>query len=148
MAKIANAQVLAVEPIGLGVLSDSNGLLVFAAAPGDVSWVFMELGAAVIGLAVLAPCRGGLIGRFESRWRSGGSWRVFHRHSGFGGERRAGATVGAIIGGLCPVVGHAGTSASSWNGALHGLRASKISHQVDGPWSLRAVRPFLPSKHS
>src|SRR6516225_5864269 len=108
MAKIANAQVLAVEPIGLGVLSDSNGLLVFAAAPGDVSWVFMELGAAVIGLAVLAPCRGGLIGRFESRWRSGGSWRVFHHHRGLGGERRVGAAVGTVVGGLRPVVGRGG----------------------------------------
>jgi CPA2 family monovalent cation:H+ antiporter-2 len=33
---------------------DFGPLAVFAAALGDISWVFMELGAAVIGLAVLA----------------------------------------------------------------------------------------------
>jgi monovalent cation:H+ antiporter-2, CPA2 family len=45
---------LAVEQIGLGSALGSHFLPVFAAAPGDVSWVFIELGAAVIGLAVLA----------------------------------------------------------------------------------------------
>src|SRR5439155_8982634 len=40
-----------IDFIPLGV---SQPLLLFAAGPGDISWVFIELGAAVIGLAVLA----------------------------------------------------------------------------------------------
>ena len=45
---------LAVEQTGCGPLGACHTPLVFAAAHGDVSWVFIELGAAVIGLAVLA----------------------------------------------------------------------------------------------
>src|SRR5229473_1180852 len=42
------------EQIGSSSLGFSNTLALFGAAHADVSWVFMELGAAVIGLAVLA----------------------------------------------------------------------------------------------
>jgi CPA2 family monovalent cation:H+ antiporter-2 len=45
---------LAVEQIRCGPLGGSHALALFAAAHGDLSWVFIELGAAVIGLAVLA----------------------------------------------------------------------------------------------
>jgi hypothetical protein len=43
-----------VEQIGFAPLGISQALPLFAAGHGDVSWVFIELGAAVIGLAVLA----------------------------------------------------------------------------------------------
>src|SRR5437879_5076719 len=44
---------VAVEPTLVAALMPQADLVV-AAANGDVSWIFIELGAAVIGLAVLA----------------------------------------------------------------------------------------------
>jgi monovalent cation:H+ antiporter-2, CPA2 family len=45
---------LAVEHIGFGPLRAGHAVPLLAAAQGEVAWVFIELGAAVIGLAILA----------------------------------------------------------------------------------------------